>query len=76
MTMDDNNDLPERVRSLETAQAVAEAVQSGAQATQAATQAGISSTTAAAHAGTWSTMVGSGAGLVIGIFLGIAIARS
>jgi hypothetical protein len=75
ITMDDDKIL-ERVHALETAQATAEAVQSGAEATQAATQAGMSSTTAAAHAGTWSTMVGSAAGLIVGIFLGLAIAKS
>ncbi len=72
----DENTMVERIHALEVAQATAEAVQSGAQATQAATQAGMSATTAAAHAGTWSTMAGSAAGLVIGIFLGIAIANS
>jgi hypothetical protein len=76
MTMDDNKDLAERVHALETAQAVAETVQSGAEATQAATQAGASATTAAAHAGTWSTMAGSAAGLIVGIFLGLAIAKA
>jgi hypothetical protein len=43
------------------------------QATQAATLAGAQATQAAAHAGTWSTMLAGAAGLVVGIFLGIAI---
>jgi len=65
MSMQENNDLTERVHALETAQAV-----------QVATQAGASATTAATHAGTWSTMVAGSAGLVAGIFLGIAIAKA
>jgi uncharacterized protein YjbJ (UPF0337 family) len=39
-------------------------------------QAGASSTTAAARAGTWSTIVGSATALIVGTFLGIAIAKS
>ena len=70
------NDVQERLHSLETAQAVQAATQAGAQATMAATQAGASSTTAAAHAGTWSTMAAGAAGFVVGIFLGLAIAKS
>ena len=46
------------------------------QATQAATLAGAQATQAAAQVGTWSTMIAGGASLVVGIFLGIAIARS
>lgn len=44
------------------------------QATQAAALAGAQATQAAAHAGTWSTMVSGAGGLIIGMFLGIAIA--
>lgn len=47
-----------------------------AQATQAATLAGAQATQAAAHAGTWSTMVAGFGGLVVGLFLGMAIAHS
>ncbi len=75
MTMPEN-DMSERVQSLETAQAVQVATQTGAQATQAATQAGQAATTAAAHAGTWATMGAGGAGLIVGMFLGLAIAKS
>ncbi len=71
-----DEEVDERLHSLETAQAVQVATQTGAQATQAATQAGQAATTAAAHAGTWSTMSAGGAGLVAGIFLGLAIAKS
>ena len=44
------------------------------QATQAAALAGAQATQAAAHAGTWSTMVSGAGGLIVGMFLGIAIA--
>jgi hypothetical protein len=44
-----------------------------AQATQAATLAGAQATQAAAHAGTWSTMLAGAGGLVVGMFLGMAI---
>ena len=40
---------------------------------QAATQAGANATQAATHAGTWSTMVAGGAGLVVGMFLALAL---
>jgi len=77
MSMPENDqDLVERVHSLETAQAVQVATQTGAQATQAATQAGQAATTAAGHAGTWATMGAGGAGLIVGIFLGLSIAKS
>jgi hypothetical protein len=65
MSIQENNDLIERIHALETAQAVQAATQSGAHATQAA-----------AHAGTWSTMVAAGACLAGGIFLGMAISKS
>ena len=72
----DNDQLMERVHALEVAQATQAAAQAGSVATLTATQAGATSTTAAAHAGTWSTMVAGSAGLIVGIFLGIAITNS
>ena len=45
------------------------------QATQAATLAGAQATQAAAQAGTWSTMMAGAGGLVVGMFLGMAISR-
>jgi hypothetical protein len=58
------------------AQATQAATQAGQAAAQAATQAGQAATTAAAQAGL-ATTVGAGAvAFVIGIFLGITIARS
>jgi hypothetical protein len=40
---------------------------------QAATNAGAQSTQAATHAGTWSAMLAGSAGLVIGMFLALAL---
>jgi len=57
------------------AQATQAATQAGQAATQAATQAGQAATTAAAQAGL-ATTVGAGAvAFVVGMFLGITIAR-
>ncbi len=65
MSPQDDSNLIERIHALETAQAV-----------QSATQAGAHTAQAAAHAGTWSTMIAGAAGLIGGIFLGMAIAKS
>jgi hypothetical protein len=70
------NDLIERVHSLEVAQATQAATLAGAQATQAATQAGMTATQVAAHAGTWATMAAGSVALVVGLFLGMAIAKA
>lgn len=40
---------------------------------QAATQAGTQATQAATHAGTWSTMIAGAVGLVVGMFLALAL---
>jgi predicted lipid-binding transport protein (Tim44 family) len=61
---DDMEKVQDKVRELEVAQA-----------TQAATLAGAQATQAAAHAGTWSTMLAGAGGLVVGMFLGMAIVR-
>jgi hypothetical protein len=79
-------EVDEKVHELEKSQAVQAAAQSGAQATQAATQAGAQATQAAAQAGQAATTgasiaglaaaVGAGfGGFIIGVFLGLAIAR-
>jgi ElaB/YqjD/DUF883 family membrane-anchored ribosome-binding protein len=57
-----DNDLQKRIEQLEKTQAVDAATQAGANATQAAT-----------HAGTWSTMLAGGVGLVVGMFLALAM---
>ncbi len=46
------------------------------QATHAATQAGQASTMAATQAGTWTTMAAGAVALIVGMFLGLAIANS
>ena len=76
MSTPESTDVAERLSALEKAQAVQAATQSGAEATQAATQAGMSATQAAAHAGTIGMMAAGSIGLIVGIFLGIAIAKS
>ena len=43
---------------------------------QAATDAGAHATQAATHAGTWSTMLAGAAGLVVGMFLAVALTAS
>ena len=69
-------DVSKRVDELEKTQAVQAATQAGAEATQAATLAGAQATQAAAHAGTWATMAAGSISLVVGIFLGVTIAKS
>jgi len=71
-----SGDLEQRVSELEKAQAVQAATQAGAEATQAAAMSGAQATQAAAHAGTWATMAAGSISLVVGIFLGVTIARS
>ncbi len=61
----DQGQLLERVHALETAGAGQAATLAGAQATQAAAQ-----------AGTWATMAAGSVGLIVGIFLGMAIAKA
>lgn len=51
--MPDTEELEERIRGLETAQATQAATQAGAESTQAAVQAGNMATTTAMQAGTW-----------------------
>lgn len=69
-------DLQQQVQDLRKDQEVQAASQAGAQATQMATQAGQASTMAASQAGTWSTMAAGWVGMVVGMFLGLAIANS
>ena len=60
-----DNDLQKRIEQLEKTQAVDAATQAGAHATQMAT-----------HAGTWSTMLAGGVGLIVGMFLALAISAT
>ena len=61
----DQDQLLERIHALETAGAGQAAALAGAQATQTAAQ-----------AGTWATMAAGSAGLIIGMFLGMVIAKA
>jgi hypothetical protein len=62
---DDVQKLQDEVKGLEASQAGQAAAIAGAQTTQAAAQ-----------AGTWSTMAAGAGGLIVGIFLGMAIVRA
>jgi hypothetical protein len=57
------SDMQSEIDDLKTAMAVQEANMAGQAATDAAT-----------HAGTWSTMLAGGVALVVGMFLGLAVA--
>ncbi|HXH57331.1 hypothetical protein [Iamia sp.] len=74
--MSDTNELEERIRGLETAQATQAATAAGAEATQAAAQAGITSTMTAMNAGTMATMAAGAAGFIAGLFLGLAVSNA
>jgi hypothetical protein len=72
----ENEDLKERIHSLETAMATQTATTAGMESTNAATTAGLQAAQAAAQAGTWAVMAGSGISLIVGMFLGMAIAKT
>jgi hypothetical protein len=72
----ENDDLKERIHSLETAQATQAATTAGMESTNAATTAGLQAAQAAAQAGTWAVLAGSGASLIVGIFLGMSIVKA
>lgn len=83
MTMEGNGsmsisteDIQQEVQDLRKDHEAQAAAHAGAQATQAATQAGQASTVAATQAGTWSTMAAGWVGMVVGMFLGLAIGNS
>lgn len=69
----DNEKLLERIHALETAQAGQAATTAGMEATQGAVQAGNMATTTAMTTGTMTTMAAGSVGLIVGIFLGLAI---
>lgn len=72
----EGDDLKERIHALETAQATQAATTAGMEATNAATTAGLQAAQAAAQVGTWAVMVAGSASLIIGMFLGMAIAKA
>ncbi|MFP5319322.1 MAG: hypothetical protein ACLGI2_13655 [Acidimicrobiia bacterium] len=69
----DNEKLLERIHALETAQAAQTATTAGMEATQGAVQAGNMATTTAMTTGTMMTMAAGSIGLIVGIFLGVAV---
>jgi len=70
-----SDDVESRVRTLETAQATQAAALAGAEATQAAASAGMTATGMAVQAGNMTTVAAGSMAFVVGIFLGLAIAR-
>lgn len=72
----DADETQERIHALETAQATQTATTAGMEATQTATTAGLQAAQAAAQAGTWAVMAAGSISLIVGIFLGMAIARN
>ena len=71
----ENDDLKERIHALETAQATAAATTAGMEATNAATTAGLQAAQAAATAGTFAVMAAGSVSLIVGLFLGMTIAK-
>ncbi len=71
----DNEKLLDRIHALEVAQATQNATTAGMEATQGAAQAGNMATTTAMTTGTMTTMAAGSVGLIVGVFLGLAIRR-
>lgn len=69
----EEQEILERLHKVEVAQATGAATLAGAQATQAAAQAGTMATQTAMQAGNAGMMAAGGAGLIAGIFIGLAI---
>ena len=74
--MSESNDVQQDVQDLRHDLDVQAATQAGAQATQAATQAGAQATQAAAQAGMAAAVAAGFVALIVGIFLGMAIAKA
>jgi hypothetical protein len=72
----ENDDLKERIHALETAQATQAATTAGMEATQTAVTTGMQATQAAAQAGTWAVMAAGSVSLIVGMFLGMAVAKT
>ncbi len=72
----ESDDLKERIHSLETAQATQAATTAGMEATQTAATAGMQAAQAAAQVGTWAVMAAGSVSLIVGMFLGMAIAKA
>jgi hypothetical protein len=72
----EDDDMKERIHALETAQATQAATTAGMEATQTAATAGMQAAQAAAQAGTWAVMAAGSVSLIVGMFLGMAIAKA
>jgi len=72
----ESDELKDRIHAVETAQATQAATTAGMESTNAATTAGMQATQAAAQAGTWAVMISGAGSLIVGIFLGMAIAKA
>ncbi|HVF77673.1 MAG TPA: hypothetical protein VNA28_05205 [Solirubrobacteraceae bacterium] len=68
-------EVTERIHTLETAQAVQTATTAGMESTNAATTVGLQATQAAAQAGTWAVMTVGSVSLIVGMFMGMTIAK-
>ena len=71
----DNDQMLERIHTLEVAQATQAASMAGAEATQTAMNAGNMATTTAMTTGTVMMIASGGVSLVVGIFLGLALRK-
>ena len=74
--MPDDGEVMDRIHKLEVAQATQVAAAAGTEATLAATQAGATATTAASVAGLAGAVASGAGGFIVGIFLGMAIAKA
>ncbi len=72
----EDDDMKERIHALETAQATQAATTAGMEATQTAATAGMQAAQAAAQVGTWAVMAAGSVSLIVGMFLGMAIAKA
>jgi hypothetical protein len=68
--------MRQEIENLKREVAAQAATQAGQAATTAATQAGQAATTAAAQGGTMATVAAGAVGLIVGMFLGLTIARN
>lgn len=71
-----SEELIDRIHKLEVSQATQAAAATGAEATQAAAMAGAATTGAAGVAGLGAAVMSGSVSLIVGIFLGMAVARA
>jgi hypothetical protein len=71
----DTDEMTGKIHALETAEATQAATTAGMESTNAATVAGLQAAQAAAQAGTWAVMTAGSVSLIVGMFLGMTIAK-